>query len=455
MKYFKWYAVALLALVLPLSVKAYDYVNSKNKSGVERDRKEVYDLYKFYEEMFPTIEDDDNSNISSSSCSAFSDLTITPTSCDGSVEYGKISLEDYVKGVYLAEEDDTHNSKVFLSAWMVIIKSFTLGKNGYKKNSKVTNLKIRSCTADQEWCHFEKGCYYDSSTQAYGASSLRPCDSGNCNYRKTPSKKHYSQSQLDLFEESVEETKNKVASTDNGKSVQSLYYYTAGVRSPFNGFDADVSSMPNLISSSSNYIELLKKTYPSLKDGTGKIVEWKSSSSKSCSVSNDSNSGAFENWKQCDSRWGNISLGGSTICSIGCAATSVSIQIARSGTKLNVKSFNPGVFVNKLKSAGGFTSGGGIYWDKASVVAPNFKFVGSKWVSGSKAAKEMSSLIKKGYYIIAGVNVSGGEPGHWVAIKEVKNNKIYMYDPAAQTTNFSSKYGSQSTFDLRYYKKTD
>ena len=43
MKYFKWYAVALLALVLPLSVKAYDYVNSVNKSGVERDKKEVFE----------------------------------------------------------------------------------------------------------------------------------------------------------------------------------------------------------------------------------------------------------------------------------------------------------------------------------------------------------------------------------------------------------------------------
>ena len=72
MKYGKWVICFLVVLILPFVVRAYDYANNQNKSNVESKRKEVYELYKFYEEMFPTVEDEDEDYVSNNVCSSSS-----------------------------------------------------------------------------------------------------------------------------------------------------------------------------------------------------------------------------------------------------------------------------------------------------------------------------------------------------------------------------------------------
>ena len=55
----------------------------------------------------------------------------------------------------------------------------------------------------------------------------------------------------------------------------------------------------------------------------------------SCSASLPGSTGAFASWRQFDAKWSDISLGGaSSVGRAGCLVTSISMQIARSGTKI-------------------------------------------------------------------------------------------------------------------------
>ena len=155
---------------------------------------------------------------------------------------------------------------------------------------------------------------------------------------------------------------------------------------------------------------------------------------KTCSAS----TGEYASWKQCGMSWSNIEIGssGSNICNIGCLLTSISIEIAKSGTQINASEFNPGVFVSHLNTLPrAFTSGGGLYWSSVSntTLVPNFKFVEHVSLSGSKSDK--ASTIKKyedmGYYIV--IKAKSNE--HWVALDHVDGDNVYIFDPGSNITN--------------------
>lgn len=144
-----------------------------------------------------------------------------------------------------------------------------------------------------------------------------------------------------------------------------------------------------------------------------------------------------EGWKQCDPRWGNMYVGSKTICSIGCALTSISIQLARSGVQLNVSGeFNPGTFMQTHKSNGGF-SDNIITWN-VSRIAPNFKLIAShEALFGTK--KNKINTLKKyaadGEYIVLGVRHGVGQDiGHYVAYNDSSSDEIFIFDPAGNTT---------------------
>jgi len=169
--------------------------------------------------------------------------------------------------------------------------------------------------------------------------------------------------------------------------------------------------------------------------------------------------GSFDSWLQCDSNWGDIHLGSTshTICSAGCAATSIAIQIARSGVPLSLNgNLNPGSFVSALNQNGGFTSGGAIYWGKASVVAPNFQYNNSDGLKGnssSKIATLANYLLSGNNYIVAHVNGSknGTTSNHWVAVTGVTNSDVMMIDPSGRGTSLNSAYGLEYLDEIRIY----
>ena len=152
--------------------------------------------------------------------------------------------------------------------------------------------------------------------------------------------------------------------------------------------------------------------------------------------------GEWASWKQFDSRWGSIPINGSstTISDAGCLITSVSIQIARSGTTLTVSDFNPGVF-SKHASYDGI----GLNWNSWFSVAPNFKLINDFYFYGSKQEKadKVKSYIDQGKYVIVAVN----NEGHWVAVDRVEGDKIYMFDPGDSHANeVFARYGAKDTY---------
>lgn len=144
-----------------------------------------------------------------------------------------------------------------------------------------------------------------------------------------------------------------------------------------------------------------------------------------------------EGWKQCDPRWGNMYVGSKTICRIGCALTSVSIQLARSGVQLNVSGeFNPGTFMQTHKSNGGFIDNT-ITWN-VSRIAPNFKLIASHEALFGTKENKINTLKKyaaDGEYIVLGVRHGIGQDiGHYVAYNDSSTDEIFVFDPAGNTT---------------------
>lgn len=170
--------------------------------------------------------------------------------------------------------------------------------------------------------------------------------------------------------------------------------------------------------------------------------------------------GPYSTWRQGDSRWGAIKIGitSKSISGIGCAVTSVAIQIARSGVALAssfVGNFNPGSFVQALNSINGFTEEGGIYWGKATSIAPQFGFYNKIPVNKNNSLSTIASYLQdSNNYLIVHVNGSNNRKtsNHWVAVTGVTNNDVYMIDPASESTSLDATYGIEYIDTIVIYK---
>jgi len=136
-------------------------------------------------------------------------------------------------------------------------------------------------------------------------------------------------------------------------------------------------------------------------------------------------SNGWTSYKQCDSRWGSQKLGtcSDTICSSGCAMSSVAMILATKGAGKDPSSLN-----SWLKSHGGYSSGCLINW--ASVDALGYtKYQGKQ----TPTETEMCNGIKAGHGLVA--NVHNG--GHWVLLTGCKGNGVFeVNDPGYSTTTY-------------------
>ena len=152
----------------------------------------------------------------------------------------------------------------------------------------------------------------------------------------------------------------------------------------------------------------------------------------------------YRNWKQCGASWSNLIVPKSneTMCSIGCLITSVSIQIAKSGTETKVGNFDPGIAMNSFS----FVDGGNFIWDSARNFAPNFIYKTSISLVGMNKAniiRKLNSYDSNKYYIVLHVaRINSSSPSHFVAMDYVNesNNDIYMIDPASNEINLYNMY---------------
>lgn len=170
------------------------------------------------------------------------------------------------------------------------------------------------------------------------------------------------------------------------------------------------------------------------------------SSSTTPSTGNDNNqttkpnqsNGDYRNWKQCGGNWGNMYMPGSsyTMCQWGCLATSLAIQIARSGTYVKETPFNPGVAIKYFNF-----SGGAYIWGSEVNIAPNFTQVSEfnlRGMSREAIVKKLNEYNKEKYYMILQIpyeNAAGNAGTHYVAVDyiDIENNEIIMLDPARNT----------------------
>ncbi len=162
---------------------------------------------------------------------------------------------------------------------------------------------------------------------------------------------------------------------------------------------------------------------------------------------------SYKTWLQSDSRWGSKTLGscGDTMAEIGCAVTSVAIQVVHSGSK-SESSFNPGTFVDYLSKNGGFDSEGNLYWGAVTGMVSNFTFEKRAYFASqtkSNIIKELTTYINQGYYVVMSVKYDG----HWIAIDTIKDGVVYMMDPAQNKTNkLFDYYDVAGMLQVRLYK---
>jgi hypothetical protein len=131
-------------------------------------------------------------------------------------------------------------------------------------------------------------------------------------------------------------------------------------------------------------------------------------------------------YKQCDSRWAHQELGtcsSQTICSAGCAMSSVAMMLKTKGANVDPSSLD-----SYLTKNGGYASGCNIVWSKAD----NF---GKTKFQGIETASESAicSGLKQNHGIIANVN----NGGHWVLLTGCAGNGVFnVNDPGFSRTTY-------------------
>lgn len=142
---------------------------------------------------------------------------------------------------------------------------------------------------------------------------------------------------------------------------------------------------------------------------------------------NETSSLNWVSYKQCDSRWANQELGtcyGTTICSAGCAMTSVAMMLQTKGANVDPSSLD-----SWLTNNGGYANGCDIYWSKVDAFGVT-TFQGIETANES----EICSGLSQGHGIIANVN----NGGHWVLLTGCQGNGVfYVNDPGYSRSTYS------------------
>jgi len=148
--------------------------------------------------------------------------------------------------------------------------------------------------------------------------------------------------------------------------------------------------------------------------------------------------GAWAYFYQCDSRWGNQKLGTAaydTICSAGCAMTSVTMALYKYNTRLYNDITYPPMLNKWLTLNGGYVSGDLIVWDSVRRLGT----LGVYGIYTSLTGAQVRSFIHNCYPIVIWVN----NRSHFVLVKgydSANDNILYINDPANRD---SLKYRNQ------------
>lgn len=339
-----------------------------------------------------------------------------------------IDFDKYILGVAYQEVGggtDSVSEQVFKTQ-AIAARSYALtrgagmgGKLAITEENGYIVINIRQTTSDQAYCDPDIG---------YKPEQVNNCSSG-----------HPALSSDSPLRKWANEVEGLVLVDSKGEVVYTPYT------------NVEQNKWRGMAEGGMKYDEILIKHYDSANSGyTIKRIN--------SSVSNTE----AENWKQCDSRWGALTVRKQTICQIGCALTSVSIQIARSGTPTKVSGeFNPGTFMKAHRSNGGFSTYDSITWNVTGV-APGFKLISSSNLSGTKQEKmqKVNSYLSAGEFVILGVShtyTGTYNIDHYVAVNYVSSDEIYVFDPNSSKkgqlfSDYPAMAKSNQKFQIIRYK---
>lgn len=433
-------------------LKYYDDNKNKNKSTSSGTTGDVctYDIKGMNTEQYGTGIKNKNVNAT--------DIKVRLMSaggmCDGT--YGQpiegeelVPLEKYILGVSYAENGDAPEEA--FKAQLVVARSFVLsvadasGNAGGKKLVEEDGqwiLQITNCVTDQVYCDPDEGC----SKNGPSNNQYLVVHSG----MKASTQYKPAMPENDQRRQWASEVAGKVALDSSGR-----LYLT-------NFKQSDQSAWNTMANQGMDYTQIILKHYP----GVASISD---SDCTDNSTGDGSSAGSYVGWKQTDSRWKDVVLGGGTdssrsIGNIGCLATSISMLIVKSGaidglpTANTLKgNFNPGTFVEAMNKAGGFDSGGNLYWANVRKVVPNFVYDSSSKQTLSGLSRDAKlKVIKRKFsqsntYCV--VEVKGGQGQHWVAVDSVNGTNIKMLDPGSKATNLWKQYDYRRTSMIQCFKK--
>lgn len=356
-----------------------------------------------------------------------------------------VPFEKYILGVAYNEINTAYKEAAFKTQ-LIVARSYALSiaaATGSSNGRKLVQengqwiLQIPNCVVDMGYCDPDRGCstirdpgdqnqlYYSGyKTKAYGRFDALPANAPERQWAK--------------------EVAGKVALDSSGR-----VYLT-------NFLDRDQKAWQSLALQGLDYTQIIMKHYP----GVASI------SDSNCVDNGDGTTGSYASWKQTDSQWSSVVLGGGTdqkrsIGNIGCLATSISMLIAKSGAVDSITdsaakaNFNPGTFVEAMNNVGGFDSAGNLQWYKVSDVAPSFKYADDTSLKGLSKSEKLSTIKEKtsqsNTYCVA--EVKGGQGQHWVAIDSVSNDGVKMMDPGSKATDLWQQYDWNNTSRLTCFKK--
>lgn len=433
-------------------LKYYDDNKNKNKSTSTGTTGDVctYDIKGMNTEQYGTGIKNKNINAT--------DIKVRLMSaggrCDGT--FGQpiegedlVPLEKYILGVAYAEDGDAPEEA--FKAQLVVARSFVLSvadASGNANGKKFVEedgqwiLQITNCVTDQVYCDPDEGC----SKNGPRDNQYLVVHSG----MKASTQYKPAMPENDQRRQWASEVAGKVALDSSGR------LYLPNFR------DTDQKAWDGLANQGMDYTQIILKHYP----GVASISD---SDCTDNSTGDGSSAGSYVGWKQTDSRWKDVVLGGGTdssrsIGNIGCLATSISMLIAKSGaidglpTANTLKgNFNPGTFVEAMNKAGGFDSGGNLYWANVKKVVPNFVYDSSskQTLSGLSRDAKLKVIKRKisqaNTYCV--VEVKGGQGQHWVAVDSVNGTYIKMLDPGSKATNLWKEYDYKRTSMIQCFKK--
>lgn len=140
-------------------VLKYYLANDKSEKPDVKAKDIVKDIYSNVE-FYKYVASTGKSHVTLNSQCNFNMTMVNVVSCSNKVTLASVPLKDYIIGVVYGEIGyNASNSDEYYKTMMIAAKTYGLSRGRYTSDTK--SITIRSCSADQNWCDVNTGCYMD------------------------------------------------------------------------------------------------------------------------------------------------------------------------------------------------------------------------------------------------------------------------------------------------------